>query len=100
MVPSVWAEPNPRVVLEAFAAGLPVIAFRAGGLPEIVEDGRTGFLCDGVDEMARLAIELLHGDRARLQCISKAARESWRCQFTLERWQQEILAEIKRVAAG
>jgi glycosyltransferase involved in cell wall biosynthesis len=100
LVPSVWAEPNPRVVLEAFAAGLPVIAFRAGGLPEIVEDGRTGFLCDGVDEMARLAIELLQGDRARLECISTAARESWRRRFTLERWQQQILAEIERVAAG
>ena len=100
LVPSVWAEPNPRVVLEAFAAGLPVIAFRAGGLPEIVEDGRTGFLCEGVDEMARLAIELLRGDRHGLQCISAAARESWRHQFTLERWQQEIMDEIERVAVG
>jgi glycosyltransferase involved in cell wall biosynthesis len=100
LVPSVWAEPNPRVVLEAFAAGLPVIAFRAGGLPEIVEGGRTGFLCDGVEEMARLAIDLLQSDRARVQCISTAARESWRSRFTLERWQQEILAEIERVAAA
>jgi glycosyltransferase involved in cell wall biosynthesis len=100
LVPSVWAEPNPRVVLEAFAAGLPVIAFRAGGLPEIVEDGRTGFLCEDVDQMARLAIELLQGDRDRLQCVSAAARESWRRRFTLERWQQQILDEIERVAAG
>jgi glycosyltransferase involved in cell wall biosynthesis len=100
LVPSVWPEPNPRVVLEAFAAGLPVIAFHAGGLPEIVEDGRTGFLCENVEEMARLSIELLQGDQARLECISTAARESWRRRFTLERWQQQILAEIERVAAG
>jgi glycosyltransferase involved in cell wall biosynthesis len=44
IVPSTWHEPLARSVLEAFAVGIPVIASRRGGSPEIVEDGVNGFL--------------------------------------------------------
>jgi len=46
VVPSKWYEPFGRVVVEAYAFGVPVIAARSGGLPEIVEEGRTGLLYD------------------------------------------------------
>lgn len=52
LVPSKIAETSSLVAMEAIAAGTPVIAYRAGALPDIVEDGRTGFLVDGPDEMA------------------------------------------------
>jgi len=58
LVPSKVAETSSLVAMEAIAAGTPVIAYRAGALPEIVEDGRTGFLVDGPDEMAN-AIRLV-----------------------------------------
>ena len=57
LVPSRW-EGLPAVVLEAFAAGLPVVATRVGGVPEIVEHERTGLLADAGDA-ARLARECL-----------------------------------------
>ena len=98
LVPSVWEEPNPRVILEAFAAGLPVLALRRGGIPEIVEDGCTGFLSDNPAEMAQRAVELLQGDRARLRAVSEAARESWRSRFQLETWQQRMITEMERCA--
>jgi glycosyltransferase involved in cell wall biosynthesis len=98
LVTSVWSEPNPRVILEAFAAGLPLVAFRAGGIPEIVEHGRTGFLCDTPAEMARLTIELLQNGCARLISVAEAAREKWCESFTLERWQGRMIAEIERAA--
>ena len=96
LVPSVWPEPNPRVVLEAFAAGLPVIAFRAGGVPEIIDHGRTGFLCGNAEEMAELTLELLKSDGSLARNVALAARESWRNDFTLERWQMQVLAMLER----
>lgn len=47
VVPSLWNEPLGRVVLEAYAFGIPVIASNIGALPEIVTDKKTGFLFDG-----------------------------------------------------
>ena len=53
LVPSLAAETSSLVAMEAAACGTPVIAFRAGALPEIVEDGATGFLVDTAEDMAR-----------------------------------------------
>ncbi len=46
-----WNEPFGMVMLEAFACGTPVVAFPEGAAPEVVDDGRTGFLCDDEDSM-------------------------------------------------
>lgn len=46
LVPSLWPEPFGRIVAEAYAHGVPVIASNRGGLREIVEDGQTGFTFD------------------------------------------------------
>jgi glycosyltransferase involved in cell wall biosynthesis len=52
LFPIRWNEPFGMVVLEAFACGTPVLAFPEGAVPEIVEHGRTGFLCDDVAGLA------------------------------------------------
>jgi N-acetyl-alpha-D-glucosaminyl L-malate synthase BshA len=61
--------------LEAMACEVVPIATRAGGLPEVVDSGRTGFLADvgDVETMSRYAIELLQ-DEKRLTQMRKAAR--------------------------
>lgn len=46
VVPSRWQEPLGLIAIEAAACGKPVVATRVGGLPEIVEDGKTGFLVE------------------------------------------------------
>ncbi len=46
VVPSLWHEPSPRVISEAYAHGVPVVGSKRGGIPELVEEGRTGFLFD------------------------------------------------------
>jgi glycosyltransferase involved in cell wall biosynthesis len=63
VLPSIWPENAPLVALEARAAGRPLLASRAGGLPEIVEDGRDGLLLPPGDaralatQLARLALD-------------------------------------------
>lgn len=52
LIPSLAAETGSLVAMEAIASGAPVIAFRSGALPEIVEHGITGLLVDSENEMA------------------------------------------------
>ncbi|MDE2335026.1 MAG: glycosyltransferase family 4 protein [Rhodospirillales bacterium] len=49
--PITWEEPGATVVVEAMAVGCPVIAFGRGVVPELILDGRTGFVVDDIDEM-------------------------------------------------
>ena len=57
--PTLAPETSSLVAMEALAVGTPVIAYRSGALPEIVEDGVTGFLVNNVEEMAD-AIHRVH----------------------------------------
>jgi glycosyltransferase involved in cell wall biosynthesis len=52
LMPILWEEPFGIVMVEAMACGTPVIGTRRGSVPEIVEDGVTGFVVDTVDELA------------------------------------------------
>ena len=51
LFPSDWPEPFGLVMIESLAAGTPVIALRRGAVPEVIEHGVSGFICDDVDEM-------------------------------------------------
>ena len=64
LLPIEWEEPFPVVLPESMLCGTPLIAFRRGGVPEGIDHGRTGFLCDGVEEMAALVGQLGTIDRA------------------------------------
>ncbi|MEA2376560.1 MAG: hypothetical protein QOD13_467, partial [Thermoleophilaceae bacterium] len=54
LMPIRWPEPFGMVIVEALAAGTPVLAFRQGAAPEIVEHGKSGFLVEDEDEMAAM----------------------------------------------
>jgi N-acetyl-alpha-D-glucosaminyl L-malate synthase BshA len=72
--------------LEAMACEVPVVASKVGGLPEIIENGVTGYVCppDAVDEMAERAIALLRdGDRRRI--MGQAAANIVRTEYCTDR---------------
>jgi glycosyltransferase involved in cell wall biosynthesis len=76
LIPS-RSEGLPRVVVEAFAAGVPVIASRVGGLPELVEHGANGLLVDLDDEAGwRGAVERLADDAESIR-LGAGAFETW-----------------------
>ncbi|HEX2810185.1 MAG TPA: glycosyltransferase family 4 protein [Kineosporiaceae bacterium] len=69
--PIEWAEPFGLVMAEALACGTPVLAFSRGAATEIVEHGRTGFLCPDEDAMVAALPRVGHLDR----CTCRAAAE-------------------------
>ena len=65
-------------MIEALACGTPVIAFRGGSVEEIIEEGVTGFVVDGVEEAAALVDRALALDR-------RACRRRFEERFGVER---------------
>jgi len=84
VVPSREPEPFGRVAIEAMSFGVPVIAANHGGLSEIVEDGRSGYLFEpnSADSLAQ-ALEKFLRSSSRDQ-MSASARERQRECFSLE----------------
>jgi L-malate glycosyltransferase len=72
--------------LEAMACGVPVVASRVGGLPEIIDDGATGVLCppDAVNEMAERAVALLI-DRDQREAMADRAADVVRTRYCVDR---------------
>lgn len=93
------SEALPTVLMEAAAAGRPVVATRVGGVAEVVEDGRTGFLVppDDPRALARAVDEMLD-DPARARAFGERARSRARERFSLDR-QAEGTLELWRCAS-
>ena len=92
VVPSAPGEATTRVILEAFAAGVPVVASNSGGIPEIISDGETGFLTPPSDP-TKLAARILAAmtNPAALHRIAENARREVRERFTLEQYQARVM---------
>ena len=91
LFPIDWPEPFGLVMIEAMACGCPVIAFRRGSVPEVVEEGLTGFVVDDV-ESAVAAVR-------RLDAIDRAAvRTRFETRWTAWRMAEEYVALYQRLA--
>jgi glycosyltransferase involved in cell wall biosynthesis len=81
-VPSHVPDPLPRSVMEPMARGIPVIAYPAGGIPEMIEDGATGFIVANANEFLA-AIRALMYEQRTIDTIIAAARKRIECEFSL-----------------
>jgi glycosyltransferase involved in cell wall biosynthesis len=88
--PIQWAEPFGLVMVEALAAGTPVLAFPNGAAPEIIEDGVTGFLCADEEEMSARVSDVHTLDRA-------ACHAAVLSRFSTSRVVEDHLALYSRV---
>jgi len=94
-------EGAPNVVLEAMAAGLPVIATPAGGTPELIDEGRTGWLVDFGDAAALAGRALqLAADTELATTVGSAAREEARRRFSIPVMVSETRKVYQLAASG
>lgn len=100
VLPSLW-EGLPMAVLEAMAAGIPVVATAVNGTPEAVEDGVTGYLVPAGDAAA-LADRLLAiaGDEPARRAMGEAGRQLAASRFGVDRMVDELLSVYRSSAAG
>ena len=99
--PPVKPEGQPRVVLEAMAAGLPVIATDRGAIAETVLDGECGYVLRDPDplELAERMLRLLDDPELR-SSMSRAARSRYLAHFTQGAADRALADWLARVAAA
>jgi glycosyltransferase involved in cell wall biosynthesis len=93
LFPIDWPEPFGLVMIEAMACGTPVIAFRRGSVPEVIDDGITGFIVDN-EEQAIAAIHRI-GELDRRQ-----VRAAFEQRFTARRMAEDYMRHYESLLDG
>jgi glycosyltransferase involved in cell wall biosynthesis len=90
LFPIDWPEPFGLVMIEALACGTPVIAWREGSVPEIIEDGVTGFVVDSIEDAVAAV--------GRLQWLDRHdCRHSFEARFDAARMAEDYLTIYRRL---
>lgn len=90
LFPIDWAEPFGLVMIEAMACGTPTVAFRRGSVPEIIDDGVSGYLVHSVEEAVQALDKARNFDRV-------ACRRTFEKRFSAERMARDYIAVYERV---
>ena len=90
LFPIDWPEPFGLIMIESLACGTPVIAWPQGSVPEVIDDGVSGFLCSDIESAVRAVGELEKLDRRR-------CREAFEARFTAERMASDYAAVYRRL---
>jgi glycosyltransferase involved in cell wall biosynthesis len=91
LFPIDWPEPFGLVMIEALACGTPVIAYRRGSVPEVIEDGVTGFIVDELEDAIEAARRVDDIDRRRCRALFEA-------RFTADRMARDYLRVYETLA--
>jgi glycosyltransferase involved in cell wall biosynthesis len=90
LFPVEWEEPFGLVMIESLACGTPVIAWRRGSTPEIIDDGQTGFIVDNIDAAVRAVSRLDEIDR-------RVCRRTFETRFDANRMAREYVTVYEQV---
>jgi glycosyltransferase involved in cell wall biosynthesis len=93
LVPIDWPEPFGLVMIEAMACGTPTIAFNRGSVPEVIEDGVTGFIVEDVSGAIGAVDRLRHLSRERI-------RQRFEERFTARRMAQDYLSVYRSLTSS
>jgi glycosyltransferase involved in cell wall biosynthesis len=93
LFPIDWPEPFGLVMIEAMACGTPVIAYPRGSVLEVMEDGVTGFVVNGIDEAVEAVARVDRLDR-------RGCRQVFEQRFTARRMASDYLALYEGIADG
>jgi glycosyltransferase involved in cell wall biosynthesis len=92
LFPIDWPEPFGLVMIESLACGTPVVAIRGGSVPEVLEDGVNGFICDNLEEAIDATTRIPALDR-------RACRRAFERRFTAARMAEEYVQLYRRLSA-
>jgi len=90
LFPIDWPEPFGLVIIEAMACGTPVIAYRGGAVPEVMEEGHTGFIVEGLED----AVDAV---RRVPELSRKRCREAFDHRFTAARMAHDYVQVYERL---
>jgi glycosyltransferase involved in cell wall biosynthesis len=93
LFPIDWPEPFGLVMIEALACGTPVVAIRGGSVPEVLDDGVTGFVCENLEQAIEATKRVHMLDR-------RTCRKRFEERFTAARMAEEYIQLYRRLAAG
>lgn len=99
ILPSEWYENGPYAIMEAMSQGKPVIVSHYGGLPEIVEDGKTGFICKPFDsdDLGSCIEKICSLSEDEYKEMSKNAVESALANFSPDKYAEKIICLYKKL---
>jgi len=92
LFPIDWPEPFGLVMIEAMACGTPVIAYRSGAVPEVMEQGHTGFIVHGLENAVGAVQHVA-------QLSRKRCREVFEQRFTATRMAHDYVQQFERLIA-
>jgi glycosyltransferase involved in cell wall biosynthesis len=90
LCPYDWPEPFGLVLIEALACGTPVMAYRRGSIPEIIDDGVTGFICENLNGMVSALGRLPHIQR-------QDCRQAFEVRFTVKRMATDYVSLYEKI---
>lgn len=98
VLPSLGVDATPRVILEAFSARVPVVAYRSGGLGELIEHETNGmFSSEQTPEALATVLKTLLATPEEMQRLTHNARRCYLSRFTLDRYRHDVIEVLDRI---